>query len=199
MGTQCNKQGASSAVQSGQKTAGTRFPRREEEVQEFQTFYQENLGLIYRYVYSKVGNREEAEDLTSQIFIKAVRGVDTERGPQSMQKWLFQVARTTIADYWRVYYKVSTSSLEELLEAGWEGPVEEEQTAVSNRPIERVQRILAALPEHYREVLFNRFLLNLSIKETALRMGLTEANVKVLQFRALKRAADVEYMVTGSM
>ncbi|HYK83929.1 MAG TPA: sigma-70 family RNA polymerase sigma factor [Ktedonobacteraceae bacterium] len=168
-------------------------------MQEFQTFYQENLGLIYRYVYSKVGNREEAEDLTSQIFIKAVRGVDTERGPQSMQKWLFQVARTTIADYWRVYYKVSTSSLEELLEAGWEGPVEEEQTAVSNRPIERVQRILAALPEHYREVLFNRFLLNLSIKETALRMGLTEANVKVLQFRALKRAADVEYMVTGSM
>jgi RNA polymerase sigma-70 factor, ECF subfamily len=199
VGTLRNKQGASSPVPSGQKTVATRVPRREEEVQEFQTFYQENLGLIYRYVYSKVGNREEAEDLTSQIFIKAVRGVDTERGPQSMQKWLFQVARTTIADYWRIYYKVSTSSLEELLEAGWEGPVEEEQAAVSNRPIERVQRILAALPEHYREVLSNRFLLNLSIKETALRMGLTEANVKVLQFRALKRAADVEYMVTGSM
>ena len=43
------------------------------DVQEFQTLYEENLGLIYRYVYSKVGNREEAEDLTSQIFIKAVR------------------------------------------------------------------------------------------------------------------------------
>ena len=79
-------------------TARVRVPRGEEYVQEFQTFYQENLGLIYRYVYSKVGNREEAEDLTSQIFIKAVRGVDTERGPQSVQKWLFQVARTTIAD-----------------------------------------------------------------------------------------------------
>src|SRR6266852_4628482 len=108
-------------------------------VQEFQTFYQENLGLIYRYVYSKVGNREEAEDLTSQIFIKAIRGVDTERGPRSMQKWLFQVARTTIADYWRVYYRVSINSLEELLEAGWEGPAEEEAIVVSSRPIERVQ------------------------------------------------------------
>jgi len=74
-------------------------------VQEFQAFYQENIGLIYRFVYSKVGNREEAEDLTSQIFVKAVRGMDTERGPQSMQKWLFQVARTTIADYWRSYYR----------------------------------------------------------------------------------------------
>ncbi len=174
--------------------AGARIPRREEDVQQFQTFYQENLGLIYRYVYSKVGNREEAEDLTSQIFIKAIRGVDTERGPQSMQKWLFQVARTTIADYWRVYYRVSTNSLEELLEDGWEGPAEEEYKPVSSMPTERVQRILQALPEHYREVLTCRFLFNLSIKETALSLGLTEANVKVLQFRALKRAADLEHI-----
>ena len=166
-------------------------------VQEFQTLYQENLGLIYRYVYSKVGNREEAEDLTSQIFIKAVCGVDQARGMQSIQKWLFQVARTTIADYWRAYYRVSTNSLEELLEAGWEGPADEEPAAVSNQPAERVRRILQALPEHYREVLTCRFLLNLSIKETALSMGLTEANVKVLQFRALKRAADLEHVVTG--
>jgi RNA polymerase sigma-70 factor, ECF subfamily len=166
-------------------------------VQEFQTLYQENLGLIYRYVYSKVGNREEAEDLTSQIFIKAVRGVDQERGVQSIQKWLFQVARTTIADYWRAYYRVSTNSLEELLEAGWEGPADEEPAAASNQPAERVKRILQALPQHYREVLTCRFLLNLSIKETALSMGLTEANVKVLQFRALKRAADLEHFVTG--
>ncbi len=164
-------------------------------MQEFQTFYQENLGLIYRYVYSKVGNREEAEDLTSQIFMKAVRGVDTERGAQSMQKWLFQVARTTIADYWRAHYRISASSLEELLDAGWEGPVEEEPVVMSSRPDDRVKRILQALPEHYREVLTCRFLLNLSIRDTANRMCLTEANVKVLQFRALKRAADLEHVV----
>jgi RNA polymerase sigma-70 factor, ECF subfamily len=165
-------------------------------VQEFQTFYQENLGLIYRYVYSKVGNREEAEDLTSQIFMKAVRGVDTERGPQSMQKWLFQVARTTIADYWRAHYRIATNSLEELLEAGWEGPADEEPAVISSTPTEHVQRILQALPEHYREVLTCRFLLNLSIRDTANRMCLTEANVKVLQFRALKRAADLEHIVS---
>jgi len=169
------------------------------DVQEFQTFYEENLGSIYRFVYSKVGNIEEAQDLTSQIFIKAVRGVDTERGPQSIQKWLFQVAKTTIADYWRAYYRVSVSSLDELLGAGWEGPVEEEPVAMSTGTIERVQRILRLLPEHYREVLNCRFLLNLSIKDTAMRMGLSEANVKVLQFRALKRAADVENVVAGSM
>ena len=87
------------------------------------------------------------------------------------------------------------SSLEELLEVGWEGPADEEPAAASNRPAERVKRILQALPEHYREVLTCRFLLNLSIKTTALRMGLTVANVKVLQFRALKRAANLEQIV----
>jgi RNA polymerase sigma-70 factor (ECF subfamily) len=164
-------------------------------VQEFQTFYEANLGLIYRFVFSKVGNREEAEDLTSQIFMKAVRGVDTERGAQSMQKWLFQVARTTIADYWRIHYRISTSSLDQLLEIGWEGPADEEPVASSSTPTELVHRILQTLPEHYREVLTCRFLLNLSIRDTANRMCLTEANVKVLQFRALKRAADLERVV----
>ena len=75
---------------------------------------------------------------------------------------------------------------------------EEEPTTPSDRPIDRVHRLLQALPEHYREVLECRFLLNLSIKETAQKLGLTEANVKVLQFRALKRAADLEHVLIGS-
>lgn len=167
--------------------------------QEFQTLYQENLSQVYRYVYSKVGNREEAEDLTSQIFMKAVRSVNTERGALSVQKWLFQVARTTIADYWRSRYRIATSSLDALLESGWEGPAEVEAVVISTGPAEQVQRLLQALPEHYREVLTCRFLLNLSIRETAVRLGLTEANVKVLQFRALKRASDLEELVSEMM
>ncbi|GHO88430.1 RNA polymerase sigma factor [Dictyobacter formicarum] len=158
----------------------------------FQTFYQEHLGIIYRYVYSKVGNREEAEDLSAQIFMKAARSMNAERGQQSIQKWLFQVARTTIADYWRNYYRVSLSSLEELLDKGWEGPAEPTLTEINVSPVEKAHSLLRLLPEHYREVLICRFLLNLSIKETAQKLGLTEANVKVLQFRALKRAAELE-------
>jgi RNA polymerase sigma-70 factor (ECF subfamily) len=162
------------------------------DAQSFRTLYQENLGVVYRFVYSKVGNREEAEDLTSQVFLKAVRGLDRERGSQSIQSWLYQVARTTIADYWRAFYKVRATSLESMLEQGWEEPAEERVELVSYRPEERVRRLLELLPPHYREVLICRFLLNLSIKETAERMGLSEANVKVLQFRALKKAAEVE-------
>lgn len=168
--------------------------------QAFQSFYRENLDLIYRYVYSKVGNREDAEDLTSHIFIKAVRHIDHGRTPQSTRSWLFQVARTTIADYWRAYYRTATSSLDALLEAGWEGPTEHEDEdklfELSSSTADYVQRLLQALPERDREVLTYRFLLGLSIRETAVRMGVTEGNAKVLQFRALKHAADLECVVS---
>jgi RNA polymerase sigma-70 factor, ECF subfamily len=65
------------------------------DAQEFQRLYQEQAGPIYRFVSSKVGNREDAEDLTSHIFLKAVSGINQERSLQSMHKWLFLVARTT--------------------------------------------------------------------------------------------------------
>ena len=167
--------------------------------QMFRAFYQEHLKSVYRYIYGKVGNREEAEDLTTQVFLKVLHQLDFERDARSMQKWLFQVARTTVADYWRVQYRLSTASLDTLLDAGWEGPIQEESeqsSYASMTPTERVQAILLALPDHYREVLTCRFLLNLSIKETALKLGLTEANVKVLQFRALKRASEMEMLAT---
>jgi RNA polymerase sigma-70 factor (ECF subfamily) len=147
-------------------------------------------------VYSKVGNREDAEDLTSEIFLKAVSGINYERSSQSVQKWLYLIARAIIANYWRAHYRAPTRSLDELLETGWEGPAEEDPIAINSMPAHRVQHLLQALPEQHREVLTCRFLLNLSIRATAIRMGLTVANVKVLQFRALKRAAHLEQVIT---
>jgi len=163
--------------------------------QEFQQFYQENLGLIYRHVYNQVGIREEAEDLTSQIFLQVVKSIDHERSRLSMKKWLYLIARSIIADYWRAHSRLPKSSLDAMLEAGWEGPAEVEMSASSSEAEERVERLLQALPEKYREVLKCRFLLKLSVKATALKMGVTEANVKVLQFRALKRAAKLEHVI----
>jgi RNA polymerase sigma-70 factor (ECF subfamily) len=106
----------------------------ETEKQKCEQFFQEHLHLIYRYVYSYVRNRQEAEDLTSQIFLKAVRRLDLERRAHSCQPSLFQVARTTIADDWRAHYREATThSVQKLSEAGREGPavVEEGLTLFS--------------------------------------------------------------------
>ena len=162
------------------------------DAQGFEVFYREQLGLIYRYVFRKIGNREEAEDLTSSIFLKAVRLLQPEGGPERMCHWLMRVARTTIIDYWRAHARVTSSSLEALQEAGWEGPAERDPVGLDGRPTEHAQRLLEALPEHERAVLTCRFLQGLSTRETAVRLGLTEGNVKTLQHRALKRAADLD-------
>ena len=161
------------------------------DAQGWEAFYREQLALIYRYVYRKVGNQQEAEDLTSSIFLKAVRLLQTEGGPEKMGHWLMRVARTTIIDYWRAHARVISSSLEALQEAGWEVPAERDPFVRDGKPAERVQGLLQALPECDRAVLTCRFLLGLSTRETSVRLGLTEGNVKAVQHRALKRAATL--------
>lgn len=81
-------------------------------------------------------------------------------------------------------------------EARFQQVYEENAEAADKSAPERVQRLLQRLPAHYRDVLTCRFLLTLSIRDTARRLGLTEANVKVMQFRALKRAAELESVVS---
>lgn len=152
-----------------------------------QAVYRQNIEPIYRYIYSRIGNREDAEDLTSQVFLKAVRGLETERDEASIRSWLFQLARTTIADYWRQYYRGPTMPLTLVPP---DAPVTEFVQDEARAPL-LVNKLLAELPENYRRVLQLRFLEGLSIKETAAEMGTSEGNVKVLQYRALRRAAEL--------
>src|SRR5258708_35844404 len=127
--------------------------------QEFLTLYQENLARVYHFVYIKVKNREVAEDLTSQIFLKAVRHLDCKRSSQSIRSWLLQVASTTVVNYWRAFHRTPTSSLDVLLEAGLEGPTEDVFLGTDASAAEQIQRILQQRPRPDREGFTSPFLL----------------------------------------
>jgi RNA polymerase sigma-70 factor, ECF subfamily len=172
------------------------LPQANPNTQNLVRFYQENLTSIYQFVYVHVKNREVAEDLTSQVFLKAVRHLDDQRSSQSIRSWLFQVAHTTLIDYWRSIKRVPTNSLDALLEVGWEISNKDAALGTNNNVAERVERILQQLPKRYREVLTYRFLVKLTVRETAQIMGVTETNVKTLQFLALHRAATLESAMT---
>lgn len=167
------------------------------EIAVFRAFYEAHLGAVFRFIYSRLGNREEAEDLTAQVFTKALHGIDWSRDEAALVGWLFQVARTTLADHWRQVSRIHTFSLDDLLAGGWDEALVERAGEVAENaiPTERVAAILQELPSNYREVLRCRFLLNYSIKETAQHLGLSEANVKVLQLRALRRAAKLHQAI----
>ncbi len=148
--------------------------------------FQENAAKIHTFIYAKVGNRAVAEDLTSQVFLKAVRWLAEDRSADSIRSWLYTTARTAIADYWREQsgrMQVPLADFEQLLFHGSDGPAE------SRRTREWARRVLAALPDREGEVLRLRFLKGYSAAEVGVALGLTAGNVRVIQARALRRAA----------
>ena len=150
--------------------------------------YRAQMRPLSAFIYSKVGNREAAEDITADVFIKAVTHLDLTREERSIVAWLFRVARNAVNDYWREGHGAPVIPFEEARQERRQearpDPARAAQTAAQARAV------LDALPDTYRTVLTFRLLDGLSVGETAQRMGVTTGNVKVLQHRALRYAAD---------
>jgi RNA polymerase sigma-70 factor (ECF subfamily) len=159
----------------------------------FEEIYDAYVVPVYRFVYARVGNRPDAEDLTAQVFLRAVEQLDTSRDPGQIASWLYRVSQNAIADYWRAFYRLPLVDTERLAPA-WE-PVDQPAPASTlqsdERARQRIDRVLSRLPDRYRQVLELRFLQRLSVAETAQRMGISHGNAKVLQYRALRRAASL--------
>lgn len=165
----------------------------------FEQIYNAHVVPIYRYIYARVGNRPDAEDLTAQVFMRAVEQLDVSRDTPQIVSWLYRVSQNAVADHWRAFYRLPLVT-EERLAPGWEPSAPTEDAAGStpdDRSAARVDAVLRRLPERYRRVLELRFLQRLSVAETAHAMGVSHGNAKVLQYRALRRAALMEDGVDG--
>ncbi|MEO8246311.1 MAG: sigma-70 family RNA polymerase sigma factor [Chloroflexota bacterium] len=165
----------------------------------FEEIYDAHVVQIYRYIYARVGNRPDAEDLTAQVFMRAVEQLDVTRDRPQIVSWLYRVSQNAVADHWRAFYRLPLVT-EERLAPGWEPSAALEPTASArpdDRSTARVDAVLRRLPEQYRRVLELRFLQRLSVAETAAAMGVSHGNAKVLQYRALRKAALLEEGADG--
>ena len=164
----------------------------------FEQIYDANVVPIYRFIYARVGNRPDAEDLTAQVFTRAVEQLDTERDNPQIVSWLYRVSQNAIADYWRAFYRLPLVGTEQVA-PGWEpvAPGETVEDADRDVATRRVQALLRRLPERYRQVLELRFLRRLSVEETARELGISHGNAKVLQYRALRKAALMDASSDG--
>ena len=155
---------------------------------QFASVYEAYVGRVYRFVFSHVGNREDAEDVTSQVFVKVYKSLEQFEGKGLLENWLLQIARMAVADFWRERYKVPFVHLADGRDvASPDAAVEFDDGARE----ERVRELLGQLPDTYRRVLELRFFQRCSIPEIARSMGITEVHVRVLQFRALRRSAEL--------
>jgi RNA polymerase sigma factor (sigma-70 family) len=157
----------------------------------FEEIYDAHVVPIFRFVYARVGNRPDAEDLTSQVFMRAVEQLDVTRAQAQIAAWLYRVAQNAVADYWRAFYRLPRVELElvaQRLDPASPQPDPHAQAAEDGAAA-AVARLLKQLPRHYARVLELRFLQRLSVAETADRLGISRGNAKVLQYRALRKAA----------
>lgn len=151
---------------------------------DWEAIYRDNVGWVYRMLFAKVGSKPDAEDLTAEVFLAALRPLRVSASVREVRSYLVATARTVLADHWRRTLGRELTTLDE----DQAELVRDERHAGRDR-LARAERILAELPENYRTVLRLRYLLGHSLKETATVMGVTVGNVKVLQHRALKAAA----------
>jgi RNA polymerase sigma-70 factor (ECF subfamily) len=148
--------------------------------------FQDHAGSIYRFIYAKVGSHAVAEDLTSQVFLKAVRWLAGDYTAQSIRSWLYAAARTALVDHWRERGQYQNVSLDDSMALLFIGGDEEKEVA---RTRDRARRILAALPPREGMVLRLRFLRGYTAAEIGRELGIEPGNVRVIQLRALRRAA----------
>jgi RNA polymerase sigma factor (sigma-70 family) len=168
------------------------LPRRQAEVVELPTARRaadvalDELELVYAFIYARVGNRADAEDLTQQVAMKAIPRLREGAPPSAIRGYLFATARSVLGGFWSTRLGLSESELREDLALVTPVSTPSEESA------ETVQRILAELSDNYRRVLQLRFLHGYSLKEVAAEMKSTVGAVKVMQLRALRAAAKVQ-------
>jgi RNA polymerase sigma-70 factor (ECF subfamily) len=140
--------------------------------------------MIYRFVLIKVGRREEAEDITHQVFLRAWQSIRTysHRG-NPFGSWLYRIARNQVIDRYRS--RKDDVSLE-MIDADTLS-FQTKQPDVSTRiDMERVIAAVHRLKPDYQDVIVLRFVEDLSISETAEIMHKTEGAIKLIQHRAIE-------------
>ena len=158
---------------------------------DWEAIYADNVGRIYRLMFAKVGNRPDAEDLTSQVFMAALGPLRAGAEMGRVRAYLTATARTVLAEHWRrtLGHQVTEIDADTTDLADQAPGAADAGNAAADA---RAQRILSALPERQRQILVLRFLRGYTVRQAATELGVTIANAKVLQHRALRAAAAIE-------
>lgn len=149
--------------------------------------YLATLDVIYKYVRSRVNTKEDAEDIVSEGYANAFIKISGFRGECSFKTWIYRIVRNELYKFYNTKRNKVTLS-DEMQESI---PYKESNVQAFQKSDGRLEQVMSQLPVRYADVLNFRFLCCMSIKETAEIMNISESNVKVLQNRALKKAAII--------
>jgi RNA polymerase sigma-70 factor (ECF subfamily) len=157
--------------------------RAKHEPDAFGELYDHYFGQIYRFVYSRLRDQEAAEDVTSEVFFKALRAIGRYRPTgHPFSSWLYQISANAIADHYR--HKRPASNIDDEVQLA--DPAEPMDEAVaSRREAARIWAAIDTLPEHQRMALTLKLGEDLKLSQIGQVMGKSEGAVKLLVHRGM--------------
>ncbi len=156
--------------------------------------YLEHFDRIYSYLHLTVGNRHDAEDLTTQTFVKMLESISRFRwGKAPFSAWLFRIAHNLAMDHFRARRRWQPE--EEVPEPAGMVESSAEEEAMRALSSESMLDLIEQLSDEQRQVLILKFVFDFSNDEAATVLAKTEGAVKSLQHRAL---ASLQRHVTKS-
>ena len=165
--------------------------KKNKDKQAFIEAYDLYIDQIFRFVFFKVGSKEEAEDITSMVFLKCWNYIyeGNLADYQTLKPLLYKIARNTIIDHYRKNQnrqQVSLDDIDNTIVAIDDKQNPEEEISVSFDFQKVMEEKLPQLKDEYREVIVLRFINELSIAEISKILGKTNGNVRVMIHRALE-------------
>ncbi|MDX1436210.1 MAG: sigma-70 family RNA polymerase sigma factor [Anaerolineales bacterium] len=153
---------------------------------------------LFRYLYYRVGDQASAEDLTSEVFLRIIKGLPGYRqGEVPFKAWIFRIAHNLTVDHYRKESVRDHIQMDEKLESDQAGPDKLVEHILDSQ---QLAESLEALTADQREVIIMRFVLDMSIRETSHSVEKSETAVKAAQRRglqALKRILEERMVING--
>jgi RNA polymerase sigma-70 factor (ECF subfamily) len=155
----------------------------------FAELYEQHFPRVFRYITYRVSSIQLAEDLTSEVFLKALKGFSGYRSERGLfSTWIMSIARHTVIDHHRVSAKKEVVPLEKAVETPSEGVTEEE--VVKKEEFRRLQICLAGLAQQEQEIISLKFGAELTNRQIAGMLNISESNVGTILYRAVRKLRD---------
>ncbi len=156
----------------------------------FAELYEQYLPRVFRYISYRVGDVHLAEDLTSNVFEKALTGCSSYRSEKaSFSTWLLSIARYTLIDHYRVSGRGQIVPLEKANETPSED-ISPEEEIIRKEELQRLQICLAGLRQQEQEIISLKFGAELTNRQIAKMLELSESNVGTTLYRAVRKLKD---------
>jgi RNA polymerase sigma-70 factor, ECF subfamily len=160
--------------------------RTSQDAEAYAELYDHYVEKIYRFIYLKVSHQGDAEDLTSDVFLKVWKYLTRSEGVQArhFSGLLYKIARNSVVDHYRNRAKTQEKGLEEIEMIASQQSVEKDTW--NKIDAEYLINQLASLKQEYQEIVLLRYTEGLSISEIAEIVGKKQTNVRVTLHRAMK-------------